>query len=244
MRKNKLIVANWKVNGSKTLCEEYRNLSDFQTRSDLVVCPPYPYLGQFNTHSISLGSQNVSIYQSGSHTSHVSVTMLKEFGCEYCVIGHSEVRDTFGDSDSIVRAKARLLLNEKITPIICVGEDESIRNSGQHLDFVNNQLKQGLPYFEFGESVKEIVIAYEPIWAIGTGNTASLTQIEDMAREIQSMVAYFYQHFSHLSVTVLYGGSVNPNNAKEILSQPSVDGLLIGGASLVPRNMEQILSFC
>ena len=115
MRKNKLIVANWKVNGSTSLCEEYKILCDWQGQATLVVCPPYPYLSQFNPHKAHIGTQNVSIYQSGSHTSHVSVNMLKEFGCEYAIIGHSEVRETFGDSDVIIRAKARLLLNEMIT---------------------------------------------------------------------------------------------------------------------------------
>ena len=109
---------------------------------------------------------------------------------------------------------------------------------------MKSQLKQGLPYLEFGENVRDIVIAYEPIWAIGSGKTATLAQIEEMAKEIHTIVGNFYQHFSQLRITVLYGGSVKPDNAKEILGLPSVDGLLIGGASLVPKNMEQILSFC
>jgi triosephosphate isomerase len=135
-------------------------------------------------------------------------------------------------------------LLDHYTPIICVGEDESVRNNGQHFSFVKSQLKQGLPYLEFGENVRDIVIAYEPIWAIGSGKTATLAQIEEMAKEIHTIVGNFYQHFSQLRITVLYGGSVKPDNAKEILGLPSVDGLLIGGASLVPKNMEQILSFC
>ena len=244
MQSRKLIVANWKVNGSRVLCDEYRNMLDEMPDAPLVICPPFPYLGQFHSPHIRVGAQNGSVYESGAHTSEISVKMLSEFRCQYAIIGHSEVREAYGDSDTIIREKAQLLYKANIVPIICVGENEISRKSGRYINFVKSQLVRGLPLLGDENQRSEIIIAYEPIWSIGTGNTASLAQIDEMTAEITNMVKDFYIQLPKLQVTVLYGGSVNANNAEEILRLPYIDGLLVGSASLDPHIMMSILEKC
>lgn len=242
MQNEKLIVANWKVNGSRVLCDEYRKMLDEMPDAPLVICPPFPYLGQFHSPHIRVGAQNVSVYESGAHTSEVSVKMLSEFRCQYAIIGHSEVREAYGDCDIIVREKAQLLCKANMIPIICVGENEDSRETGRYINFVKSQLVRGLPLLDEKNQQGEIIIAYEPIWSIGTGNTASLAQIDEMTAVITDMVKDFYIHLPRLKVTVLYGGSVNAINAASILELPYVDGLLVGSASLDPHTMMSILA--
>ena len=245
-----LIAGNWKlncnideaINLSSSIVE---HLANKKLNCDVALFPPYICLDNvrkaLKNSNVRLGAQDCSIFISGAYTGDVSANMLFDTGCKYVIVGHSERRVGKLESNNDVLLKANNAIESGLIPIICVGENAKDRDDGQALEVIKKQLDESVPK---NINKNNCVIAYEPIWAIGSGKTATLAQIEEMAKEIHTIVGNFYQHFSQLRITVLYGGSVKPDNAKEILGLPSVDGLLIGGASLVPKNMEQILSFC
>lgn len=238
--RRQLVAGNWKMNGDKALVEQMqKQLSAASLENmDVVICPPFPYFGQFDS-KLKLGSQNISEFDSGAHTGEVSVAMLKEFNCQYVIIGHSERRADNHESNELVALKVEQVLKANLIPILCVGEPESVREDGTLFDYIATQLdavllKVGISQFA------EIVLAYEPIWAIGTGKTASPAQAQEVHAFIRGHLAKQDDKIA-ANIVILYGGSVKGNNAQELFSQADVDGGLIGGASLNP---EDFLSIC
>lgn len=233
-----LIAGNWKMNGSLESITELMQgikagLSEV-TGADLAVCPPAVYLlrvgGLIDGENIALGSQNICDQASGAYTGELGPSMLKEAGCRYAIIGHSERRSLYGESDELVAGRFAMAVESGITPILCVGETLEERESGVTEEVVARQLDavintQGVDVLE------KSVIAYEPVWAIGTGKTASPEQAQAVHAFIRNKLAQLNAGVAD-KVQILYGGSMNAANAKELLSQQDIDGGLIGGASL------------
>lgn len=238
--RRQLVAGNWKMNGDKALVEQMqKQLSAANLENmDVVICPPFPYFSLFNS-SVKLGSQNISQFDSGAHTGEVSVSMLKEFDCEYVILGHSERRADNFESDELVASKVEQVLKAELTPILCVGEPESVREDGTLFDYIAAQLDAVLDRVGVSQ-FSNIVLAYEPIWAIGTGKTASPAQAQEVHAFIRAHLAKQDDNIA-ANIVILYGGSVKGNNAQELFSQADVDGGLIGGASLNP---EDFLSIC
>jgi triosephosphate isomerase len=205
-----------------------------------VICPPFPYLAQcaklIKDHSLaflSLGAQDASAYASGAYTGEASAAMLKEVGCQYVIVGHSERRQFHHEVDEVIAAKALQVLDNGMTPIICVGETADERNSGRAEEVVCGQVAKQVSVLQ--DRLADCLIAYEPVWAIGTGKVASAQVAQDMHRHIRLQLAEFDEDVaSH--VGILYGGSVKPDNAVELFAMPDIDGGLVGGASLNPRD--------
>ena len=241
MRKH-IVAGNWKMN--KTF-EEAEELIDNlmtaleQTELDkntlMVLCPPFPYLemcSEYSEDSYFLpGAQNVSDQESGAYTGEVSAAMLQSMDIAYCIVGHSERRAYYGETDAIVAAKVNQLLAHDIRPIVCCGEVLEEREAGKQLEVVERQIRDGLFHLT-AEQMGEIVIAYEPVWAIGTGKTATPEQAQEIHAHIRNLVRKQYGDKVADNLSILYGGSCKPSNAREIFAQPDVDGGLIGGAAL------------
>ncbi|WJG07807.1 triose-phosphate isomerase [Aliiglaciecola sp. LCG003] len=236
-----LVAGNWKMNGSLELAAELQQT--FQQASlqniDVLVCPPFPYLQGFDVSVSALGGQNLSQYNSGAHTGEVSAQMLKSVGCSYVLVGHSERRSDNAESNELVASKVKVALEQGLTPVLCVGEAEDIRDSGEFFDFIAAQLDAVLNLVGIAEFA-HIVVAYEPVWAIGTGKTASPEQAQEVHAFIRGYLANLDSEVAS-KLRILYGGSVKAVNAKELFSQPDVDGGLIGGASLDPQ---EFLNIC
>ncbi|WP_158968419.1 triose-phosphate isomerase [Paraglaciecola sp. L3A3] len=235
-----LVVGNWKMNGDKSLIGKMQScLSQVDLGNmDWAICPPAPYLGLFDS-SVRLGVQNVSQFDSGAHTGETSVSMVKELGCQYVIVGHSERREDNFESNEIVALKVQKILDAGLTPILCIGEPESIRDAGNVFDYLTTQLNAVVTLLGIS-AFANIVLAYEPIWAIGTGKTASPEQAQEVHAFIREYLAKQDSNIAAGTV-ILYGGSVKGSNAQELFSQADVDGGLIGGASLNP---EDFLSIC
>ncbi len=202
----------------------------------LIVCPPFPYLelctDYANDSYFAVGAQNVSDQERGAYTGEVSAEMLKSFELvDYCIVGHSERRSYYGETDAIVAAKVNRLLAAEITPIVCCGEVLAEREAGKQFDVVRRQITDGLFHLD-ADLFKGIVIAYEPVWAIGTGKTATPDQAQEIHAFIRQLICEKYGNEIAQDTTILYGGSCKPSNAKELFANPDVDGGLIGGASL------------
>ena len=241
MRKH-IVAGNWKMN--KTF-EEAEELIDNlmtaleQTELDkntlMIVCPPFPYLEMCSEYSedsyFMPGAQNVSDQESGAYTGEVSAAMLQSLDIAYCIVGHSERRAYYGETDAIVAAKVNQLLAHDIRPIVCCGEVLEEREAGKQLEVVERQIRDGLFHLT-AEQMGEVVIAYEPVWAIGTGKTATPEQAQEIHAHIRSLVKKQYGDKVADDLSILYGGSCKPSNAREIFAQPDVDGGLIGGAAL------------
>ena len=239
-KRRQLVAGNWKMNGDKALVEQmHRQLAATSLDNmDVVICPPFPYMGLFDG-KVKLGAQNVSQFDSGAHTGEVSVAMFNEFNCRYVIVGHSERRADNNESDELVALKVRQVLKANLIPILCVGESESVRDDGMLFDYIAAQLDAVL--LEVGISqFAHVVLAYEPVWAIGTGKTASPAQAQEVHAFIRGHLAKQDDNIA-ANIVILYGGSVKGNNAQELFSQADVDGGLIGGASLNP---EDFLSIC
>jgi triosephosphate isomerase len=238
--RRQLVAGNWKMNGDKALVDKIQKQLDAATleNMDVVICPPFPYIGLFDD-KVKLGSQNISQFDSGAHTGEVSVTMLKEFNCQYVIVGHSERRTDNNESDKLVASKVEQVLKADLTPILCVGEPDSVRDDGTFFDYIAMQLDAVLQKVCISQFAN-IVLAYEPIWAIGTGETASPMQAQEVHAFIRGHLAKQDDNIA-ANIVILYGGSVKGNNAQELFSQADVDGGLIGGASLNP---EDFLSIC
>jgi triosephosphate isomerase len=202
---------------------------------DLVVCPPFTALaavGQVVAGSrIGLGAQDLHWAKEGAYTGEVSADMLRDIGCRYVIIGHSERRQYFGETDEGVNKKSRAALASDLTPIICVGETLAEREAGRAHAVVETQLKGALSGL-LPEQVQRLILAYEPVWAIGTGKTATPSQAEEMHAHIRKTIAMLFGTEIACGVRILYGGSVKPDNAKELLERSEIDGALVGGASL------------
>lgn len=231
-----LIAGNWKMNGSlaanASLLEGVR-AGAVQSRAELAVCVPAPYLAQVQAllsgSSVAWGAQDLSTHESGAYTGEVAAGMLVDFGCKYVIVGHSERRSYHGETDEVVARKAVAALAAGLTPIVCVGETLEQRDQDETDAVVARQLAPVLD--EVGTRLADIVIAYEPVWAIGTGKTATPDMAQQVHGQIRSLLAQ-RDPAAAAEVKILYGGSMKPDNAKDLLSMEDIDGGLIGGASL------------
>ena len=245
-----IIAGNWKMNNTiaagTQLIKDLAPLVADVTDVDIVACPTSTALAAVTAAAkgtkIHVGAQNVHWEKSGAYTGEISTEMLNEIGVEYCVLGHSERRDYFGETDEGVNKRAHAAFAAGITPIICCGESLEIREAGTYLDFVAGQIKAALEGFKADE-VAKLVIAYEPIWAIGTGKTATFEQAEEVCGYIRKTVAEKFNQSAADAIRIQYGGSVKPATIKGLMEQPNVDGALVGGASLKAVDFSQIVKF-
>ena len=246
-----LIAGNWKMH--KTTAEAIEFAKKFaelyradETDVRAAICAPFTQLAALKTAfegtGVLLGAQNVHFADEGAYTGEISVKQLEEIGVDFCIVGHSERRQYFAETNETVNKKLHKLFETGITPIMCVGEGSDEREAGQEQAIVRAQIIEGLAGLE-PEQVSELVIAYEPIWAIGTGKTATPAQADAMCGFIRATVSEVYDDDTACSVVIQYGGSVKPANAAEIMNMAEIDGALVGGASLVPEEFIQIVDF-
>jgi triosephosphate isomerase len=244
----KLAAGNWKMNGLKA--EGTALAKDLVARAkahplgcDLLVCPPATLIDAVGAvvkgSAIALGGQNCHTQPKGAHTGEVSAAMLKDLGCAYVILGHSERRAEQGESDALIRAKVGAARSAGLVPIVCIGETLAERDAGRTLDIVSRQLAGSVPD---GLAASDLVIAYEPVWAIGTGRTPTVEQVAEVHAHIRHELAARVGDPG--AVRLLYGGSVKPDNAKALMSIAHVDGALIGGASLVAADFWAIAAAC
>jgi triosephosphate isomerase len=222
-------VANWKMNLPPDGIPAYlRALSRPTGSTRVVIAPPFPYLKDMKG-KVTLAGQNCAEQHAGAFTGEVSPDMLRDCGAEFVILGHSERRTLFGESDTMIARKIGAAIDAGLTPILCVGEDQRVRDSGQAAMFVANQIRQtAVPALE---KAAEVVIAYEPIWAIGTGRNATGAMVAEMVRDIRDAIARFWPA-RHRNAAILYGGSVTPDNIDDLGANGGINGYLVGGASL------------
>lgn len=248
--RRKLIAGNWKMNLLISETKEFASefISGYEAREnvEVAVCAPFTHLQtlkeSFENKNISVGAENVHYEESGAYTGEISSAVLKELGMDYCIVGHSERRQYFAETDETVNLKVKKLFEKEITPIMCVGENLEQREAGTENDVVGKQVREGLKGL-FEKQISEIVIAYEPVWAIGTGKTATSQQAQDMCSFIRSVVKETAGEYAASETIILYGGSVKPSNASELMAMEDIDGALIGGASLKPEDFLDIINF-
>jgi triosephosphate isomerase (TIM) len=240
MRK-RIVAGNWKMNKTFFEAEELiAEIADALEETELgnnevVICPPFPYLEVATDIAeesvVKVGAQNVSDHEDGAYTGEISASMLKSLELDYCIIGHSERRKYFMEDNALLRRKVDIVLFHEIQPIFCCGEILAEREAGKHFDVVKTQLEESVFHLP-PEKFLKVVIAYEPVWAIGTGVNATPEQAQEMHAYIRQLVANKYGKPLAGETTILYGGSCNSKNAGELFARPDVDGGLIGGASL------------
>lgn len=239
MRKN-IVAGNWKMNttlpeGIKLAEEVNEALKNFKANCDVIICVPFTHLASINNvidkEKLGLGAENCADHKSGAYTGEVSAAMVASTGANYVILGHSERRQYYGEDGEILRAKVALALENGLTPIFCIGEVLEEREAGKQNEVVTKQLEEGL-FNLSAEDFGKIIIAYEPVWAIGTGKTATAEQAEEIHAYIRNVIAEKYSKEVAENTSILYGGSCKPGNAAELFAKPDVDGGLIGGASL------------
>ena len=231
-----LIVGNWKMNGVTSSLEQVSKvvaaLNRISVDADIVICPPFTLIDKAiniaNESKISIGGQDCHTNEVGAHTGDISADMLADLGAKYVIVGHSERRQAYNETNSLVATKAFAASKAGLTPIVCVGEKLETRESGRTLKFISEQIAESIPD---SVEITSLVIAYEPVWAIGTGRSAEIAQIEEVHAFIRAEIKKRYS-CSDEDIRILYGGSVSPKNAKDIFAIPDVNGGLIGGASL------------
>lgn len=246
--RNRFVIGNWKLNGSlssnATLLDSLVSANVSATGKFCGVCVPAPYLVQAQSalagSPVGWGSQDVSRFESGAYTGEVSALMVADFGSRYAIVGHSERRAIFGDSDEVVAAKFGQVKKAGLVPILCVGESLAEREAGNTENVVSRQLKSVVDAHGFG-ALRGVILAYEPVWAIGTGKTASPAQAQEVHAFLRSVVAKCDEQVA-TELPILYGGSVKKANAADLFANPDVDGGLIGGASLVAEEFLGIWS--
>lgn len=243
-----IIAGNWKMNMT---IEEAISIAvglkrKFYTfaEADIVICPPFTALSKVHDEivdsSIMLGAQDVYWEEKGAFTGEISPGMLKDIGCRYVIAGHSERRTLFGESDSDVNRKVRVILKHGMIPIMCVGEHLEERDNGMTFEVLEKQLARGLTNFKKDE-VARIIIAYEPVWAIGTGRTASPQQAQEAHKFIRDFIERTYDKETSFKIRIQYGGSVKPENIAQLMAMEDVDGALVGGASLDVNSFTEIV---
>jgi triosephosphate isomerase (TIM) len=243
-----IIAGNWKMN--KTLSEatafleEVSNLIPKQDVIDTAVCAPALFLDQLvqaaKGTDVKIGAQNMHFEESGAFTGEISPIALADLGVSYVILGHSERREMFNETDEAVNKKAHAAFAHKLTPIVCCGETLEQREAGETNDFVGSQIEKGLAGLS-DDQLKQAVIAYEPIWAIGTGKSSSAQDANEVCAHIRSVVADKFSNEAAAAIRIQYGGSVKPENIKEYMAQPDIDGALVGGASLKSDSFLQLL---
>jgi len=248
----KWVVGNWKMNGSLDMMNAFvpafldtlMESSGWETRVRVGICPPSAYLCNLTNfltgYPVDVGAQNVHHESHGAFTGEVSPAMLKDVGVKLSLVGHSERRQLFGETDVQVREKLNALVAEGLTAILCVGETLAERESGKESEIVATQVNNALDGFDGAQS-KRLVVAYEPIWAIGTGKTASPQQANEMHAHIRGILRQALGDETGNDIPVLYGGSVNPENADSLIAEPEINGMLVGGASLKPETFLSII---
>jgi len=249
MRK-KVIAGNWKMNNDlnatvSLISDIKKELNGKNVEAEIIICPPFTSLETASTllkdSTIKLGAQNMSFEESGAFTGEVSVSMLKSVGCEYVILGHSERRTIFGESDQVINKKIKTAIKFGLKPIFCIGETLEEREKGITFKVVETQVQNGLK--DLSESdLTNLIIAYEPVWAIGTGRNATPQQAQDVHQFIRGLISKLYSANFARQLVIQYGGSVKADNAKELLSQPDIDGALVGGACLKADSFIKIIS--
>lgn len=240
--RRKYICGNWKMNKTSSEARDFAekiNKFDFKN-VDVLLAPSFVSLESFRknlSEKIEVSAQNLSQFDDGAYTGEVSTSMLKDIGVENVIIGHSERREKFFESNEIVNAKVKKALADDFHVILCLGEALEVKAENKEVDFVKDELLKSLAGIE---NLQNITIAYEPIWAIGTGKTCSAEDAEKMCREIRDIINKNYGEISK-DIRILYGGSVKPSNAREILSEENIDGVLVGGASLDVEGFIEII---
>ena len=248
MRK-KVLVGNWKMfkttKEAKAFADEFKLLFT-DSEHEVGFCCPFTQIAslkeKFEGTQVKVGAQNMHYEKEGAYTGEISADMLNELKVDYCIIGHSERRQYFNETDETVNLKLKTAFNNDIQPILCVGEHLEQRDDGKEFDVVKDQIKDDLTDLT-ADNVSRLIIAYEPIWAIGTGRTASPDQAEEMCRFIRTTVEDIYGKDVAEKVRIQYGGSVKPANASQLMNQPNIDGALVGGASLKPEDFIKIVGY-
>ncbi|TCK06499.1 triose-phosphate isomerase [Phorcysia thermohydrogeniphila] len=243
-----LIAGNWKmhktVQEAVELVRELKNLVSDVNDRDILVCPPFTALyavkKELEGSNIALGAQNMFYEEKGAFTGEISPLMIKDVGCSYVILGHSERRHIFGETDELINKKVLSAARHGLIPILCVGETLQEREEGKTKDVVERQVREGLKGLN---ETSEFVIAYEPVWAIGTGKTATPELAEEVHSFIREVLSEMFGAEKADSVRILYGGSVKPENAAGLLRQPNIDGSLVGGASLKAESFAKIIKF-
>jgi triosephosphate isomerase len=248
--RQKIVAGNWKMNKTleeaKILTTEVMGMVADEVKRNVktILCVPFPYLttlkNQLGSSSVKIAAQNSSEHDWGAYTGEVSALMLKSMDIPYVILGHSERRQYFGEDGKLLAKKIDKAIAANLTPIFCCGEPLEIRESGTHEKLVKQQLEEALFHLS-ADSLKKIVIAYEPVWAIGTGKTATAQQAQEMHAVIRKHLASKYGDGVAAEISILYGGSVKSDNARELFSCPDVDGGLVGGASLKSREFVDII---
>jgi len=248
MRK-KIIAANWKMNNTVTetesFLESFRLEVEEVTGVEIVIAPPFTALAKLSelldgSQKIRLGAQNFYFEKSGAYTGEISAAMLRELFVKYVILGHSERRQIFGETDAFINQKVLAAHASELKPILCVGETLAQREAGQEKQVLETQLRGSLAGVT-PEQLLDTVIAYEPVWAIGTGKTATSAQAQDAHAHTRAVIAELSDQATADKVRIQYGGSVKPSNARELLHQPDIDGALVGGASLEARSFAEII---
>ena len=249
--RQKIVAGNWKMNKNfdeaNALASEVMNMVKDEVSGDvrIVFCVPFPYLVPIKTllgknARIAVGAQNCSEHDAGAYTGEVSASMLKSMDIPFVILGHSERRQYFGENGKLLARKVDAALKQDLTPIFCCGEPLEVREKNEHEKLVKQQVEEALFHLD-GPALEKIVVAYEPVWAIGTGKTASAQQAQEMHAVIRKHLAAKYGKGIADDISILYGGSVNAGNAKELFACPDVDGGLVGGASLKSREFTEII---
>ncbi|MGK9370000.1 triose-phosphate isomerase [Melioribacter sp. Ez-97] len=248
MRK-KVVAGNWKMNNdldsSVALISDIKNLlASKSLNAEVIICPPFTSLDAANSlikdTQIKLGAQNMYFEKSGAFTGEISPLMLKSVGCQYVILGHSERRTIFGESNQLINKKIKAAVENQLNPIFCIGETLEERESGVTFKVIESQVREGLEGLT-AEELANLIIAYEPVWAIGTGKTASPEQAEEVHAYIRKLIGELYSNQFAEKLTIQYGGSVKPENAAELMSQPDIDGALVGGACLKADSFVKII---
>ena len=243
------IAGNWKMNtdsqSSVKLAQGVvQGCSDVAGKVDVAVCPPFVYLQQvgktLQTSHIALGSQDVYFEQKGAFTGEISTAMLKDIGCTYAICGHSERRHVIGETDELINKKVHASISGGVLPILCVGELLEERKANKTAEVVTRHMKKGLAGIT-AEKMKAVTIAYEPVWAIGTGLTATPEQAQEVHALIRKLLAEMFDRTVASEIRIQYGGSVKPDNSRELMGKEDVDGLLVGGASLKAEDFVAIV---
>ncbi|MCD4742471.1 MAG: triose-phosphate isomerase [Desulfobacteraceae bacterium] len=250
MNRTPLIAGNWKMykTGSEAVetAEKLAKLSTGIISTDIMIAPTYLSLPLVTQKllgtNVKVGAQNLYFEKEGAYTGEVSAEMIKDTGAEYVIIGHSERRQFFGETDKSVCKKIKAATEASLIPVLCIGESEKERDGKNTFSILDKQVKNGLKDF-VSDDLKTLVLAYEPIWAIGTGKTASADQVEEVHKYLRSLIGQLFSADFAKNIRILYGGSVKPENVKKLMAIEDVDGALVGGASLDPDKFIKIIGF-